>query len=199
MLVVISLNILRSNILSTGLVHQKFVLYGSAATTVCSTAALTLMPLTEYNNITNHLLINVGVLAQLYFGPDLDQSSPNQQCILLAQTLTLPFRLVGKKVNYYAMNVTIHLINIFWAMYAVTLKHRGVLSHLPILSTLIRIVYVYAIYHLIRYYNISNVYSDFMMIVNQYPIECIALFIGLTIGDTIHWILDGCPVNSWGF
>lgn len=78
-----------------------------------------------------------------------------------------------------------------WDPYARLISHRHWLSHLPILGTVLRVVYlaglVWVVSSLLKY----NVYDWFVAI----PASVIFYWVcGLIISDTGHWIWDGFPM-----
>lgn len=78
--------------------------------------------------------------------------------------------------------------NIFWYPYAKFMPHRHPLSHWPVLSTLLRLLYIVLLPALVllafdQWYNVTTLlygYRDFV----------IAWFFGLVISDTLHWFAD---------
>lgn len=72
-----------------------------------------------------------------------------------------------------------------WRPYALIIPHRSILSHYPILSTVIRILYILSIVSLtLMPFGLS---LDFGMLdIRQGTI----LFVGLAIIDISHWLLD---------
>ena len=84
-----------------------------------------------------------------------------------------------------------------WDIYARVCKHRGVLSHFPIVGTLGRVGYL-ELWDL-AFWLVSGK-SD-PVIVTSAQMRCaFGAFIGLAVSDTLHWLMDGCPVQvaRWG-
>ena len=80
----------------------------------------------------------------------------------------------------------------FWQPYARMIEHRHIWSHLPVLGTVGRIVYV-----LIVPITILSVNYRWWEHIDIALLEWVALwaFVGLTIADTTHWVLDGFPLR----
>jgi len=74
-----------------------------------------------------------------------------------------------------------------WQPYAWSVPHRHTISHFPILGTILRIWYIFALLNLISltgYYLRINDTLSFLWIWDW------ALFLGLVHADIIHWIAD---------
>lgn len=101
-----------------------------------------------------------------------------------------------------------------WRPYKNAIKHRSWLSHLPVLSTLLRLAWlalrlgsVLILMTAALLAGISIVfdgaYDPYARAVYQaldvdwvlLSDVLVAYALGLSIADTFHWLLDGCPVN----
>lgn len=101
----------------------------------------------------------VGVLAHLWLSPDLDLP----RCNALRRWGMLRF---------------------LWKPYQRIIPcHRHVLSHLPIIGTFGRVVYLGAL---------PVFFFGYQWLLLP-EVWCIAL--GLALGDALHWVMDGCPVR----
>jgi len=74
----------------------------------------------------------------------------------------------------------------FWKPYALIVHHRSWISHLPIVSTAIRFIYLFGILFLINYHLFINWWDWWLY-----------LFIGMMIGDWGHILLDFTPFGDW--
>ena len=73
-----------------------------------------------------------------------------------------------------------------WTPYRKVCKHRGILSHAPIISTVLRIAYLSVFYFLVATplkWVASLVHVDWMLFLWW-------AFVGLVLADTSHWGLD---------
>lgn len=102
----------------------------------------------------------IGVFSGLYVSPDLDGHSSN------AKTRWGMFKFIWKPYR------------------ALIPRHRHVLSHLPILGTSLRYLYLRTI-------------PAFIMgqPLGQFHLWEIALVMGLMLADTGHWFCDSCPIE----
>lgn len=101
-----------------------------------------------------YLLIPIGVILGLWFSPDLDTRSD-------------PYNRWGP-------------LKIIWWPYQAIFNHRSPWTHLPIISTIIRIIYVSPIYLTLTL--TSNITIQ--------PYYLIGIVIGLMLSDTLHAIMD---------
>jgi uncharacterized metal-binding protein len=84
-----------------------------------------------------------------------------------------------------------------WDTYARLLPHRHALSHLPIVGTAGRLAYLWAWLVLARRAIVWSV--GIRVTLPAPPIYAIALFlVGLLLSDTLHWLMDGCPIHWKG-
>tara|TARA_Y100001968_G_C19369201_1_gene724175 strand:+ start:100 stop:555 length:456 start_codon:yes stop_codon:yes gene_type:complete len=88
------------------------------------------------------------------------------------------------------------LLQILWWPYRKTIKHRSFLSHSPLIGTAIRFFYLLSLFILIilMLNNISNqkltLINSFSDLINQYPQEILALFLGVESSALLHYIQD---------
>ena len=77
----------------------------------------------------------------------------------------------------------------FWASYSLLIPHRSIWSHLPILGTIIRLLYITT--PIIAF----CLWWDYIPVLPQYIIEgLVGTLIGLSMSDTLHWFMDRCPL-----
>lgn len=112
-----------------------------------------------------------GILCGMVIEPDLDQSEIHS---IEAQNLVRD--ILGDTVWY--------IWRLIWYPYGMIIKHRSWMSHLPVIGTLLRILYLYGWYLLIMWMFRLDV------IWYQPPL---ALVVGLCAADTLHFILDQLP------
>lgn len=77
-----------------------------------------------------------------------------------------------------------------WDLYARLLPHRNALSHLPILGTTGRMLYLggfaYGLWLLMRQPALPSLPPSEVLICG---------LIGLLVSDSFHWLMDGCPLH----
>ena len=73
-----------------------------------------------------------------------------------------------------------------WAVYRKVCKHRGFISHFPVISTVLRIAYLAVFYFLIA--TPLKWLSGFVRI--DWALFLWWAFVGLVLADTSHWGLD---------
>jgi len=84
-----------------------------------------------------------------------------------------------------------------WDIYARVCKHRGFLSHFPIVGTVGRVLYL-ELWDLALWLARDQ---PAPVMVTAAQMRCaLGAFIGLAVSDTLHWLMDGCPVQvaRWG-
>jgi len=84
-----------------------------------------------------------------------------------------------------------------WDVYARICKHRGFLSHFPIVGTLGRVGYL-ELWDLALW--LARGQPAPVMVTPQQMRWALGAFIGLAVSDCLHWVMDGCPlqVAKWG-
>jgi len=84
-----------------------------------------------------------------------------------------------------------------WDVYARVCKHRGFLSHFPAIGILGRVGYL-ELWDLAFWLARGQ---PAPVMVTPAQMRCaLGAFIGLAVSDTLHWLMDGCPVQvaKWG-
>jgi len=84
-----------------------------------------------------------------------------------------------------------------WDIYARVCKHRGVLSHFPIIGTVGRVLYL-ELWDLAFW--LARDQPAPVMVTPQQMRCALGAFIGLAVSDCLHWLMDGCPLQiaKWG-
>lgn len=94
--------------------------------------------------------------------------------------------------------VVSHFFRLYWLPYSLAIPHRGLLSHAPVLSTLIRILYLLPVTSIIIYILQLYAYEWLHFSLWDYALansgelwhlSALAL-IGLILADTCHFLLD---------
>lgn len=122
----------------------------------------------------------VGALAGVFLTPDLDVDSTY-----------IGERIIQKKLGLLPRR----LWNGFWKPYKRSLKHGGMFSHFPVISTLLRLFYIFwwliAIPHTLIYFSFKPGWN-LIYVLEWYAKILLSLmwFYGLTSSDFIHWALD---------
>jgi len=139
------------------------------------------------------LLTGVGCLAGLLLSPDLDVDN-------------------GHLGSWYARKIYMgHIFDVFWQPYRVSLKHRSFWSHTPIISTIIRMIYLVfpliilivkdqdtsvpkVLFYLLPTVLLSMIILTLFALLYTGGIDILyylkPLIFGLIISDTGHWIKD---------
>ena len=103
--------------MSDGKTHATF-------TTGASFGILTTSVLSNHITVIDGIIASVGCLIGLFVSPDLDVDG-------------------GHIGSYYARKAGMgFLFDVFWQPYRESLKHRSFWSHFPIVSTIIRLLYI---------------------------------------------------------
>ena len=96
----------------------------------------------------------------------------------------------GSIADYYIRRYTGNIVEVAWdatwLLYRKVCKHRGFVSHFPVISTCLRIAYLATFYFLITMplkYLSSLVRIDWAWLLWW-------AFVGLVLADTAHWGLD---------
>lgn len=119
------------------------------------------------------VLIAFGYIVGYILEPDLDQVGVTRSDAALLR-------------KWYLLPITAPIFMHF-TVYAVIMRnfggHRSFWSHFPVVSTVIRWVWLIApLYLIARYFNLqTNIPTDM----------AIAVIAGTSISDTIHWAMDG--------
>ena len=91
-----------------------------------------------------------------------------------------------------------------WRPYCYYIPHRSVLSHGPIVGTVLRVVYAYGcLYALAQAVTLALGVAGYEVFVPALSAESVPLFFtflasafsGLAMADVVHWILDGAPLR----
>ena len=106
------------------------------------------------------ILVGVGSTAGIWLTPDRDVDFPIYADSLLPSFVRLLWRA-------------------YWYPYSRIMPHRSFWSHFPVVSTLIRAVYV-ALPALLLGWRPTTVWWW--------------VLVGLIVSDTVHWVMDGFPV-----
>lgn len=78
-----------------------------------------------------------------------------------------------------------------WYPYALALKHRSPWSHKPIIGTFGRIVYICVpVFSAVAIIDLEWVVLAWEAINTYY---FLSFFIGLSVADFVHWVMDGLP------
>lgn len=75
---------------------------------------------------------------------------------------------------------------VIWYPYALLVKHRSAISHFPILSTALRLAYLYAIIAAIS--ALSNYNPEFL-----FSVGAAEYSVGLALSDAVHFLMDILP------
>lgn len=127
--------------------------------------------------ILSMLLVNIGISLCMYLvNPDTD-----------VPTFTTS---EWKLVKIFAPIGYAHAL--FWHYYAVAIPHRSFLSHFPLISTLIRLIYFLIVSYMLIEFLLPPLGIDYIIyygVLSRY----IIFVIPFAINDILHWIRDGMP------
>ena len=145
------------------------------------TGTLLLTPLTAGlawhltgGDVPTTVLASAGCLSGVLISPDLDMAN----------------RTISETVVIRWLGVLGYLWMVLWKPYACLHKHRGI-SHVPLIGTLTRVVYLAVCYVLLHCVAREFYQLDLLAWPQQYWQHGLVLFAGLTISDVGHWALDG--------
>lgn len=82
---------------------------------------------------------------------------------------------------------------LYWEPYARIVRHRSIISHLPILGTGIRLAYLLWPVFLVVWYLVSRFGWEMP---GYLPVWFRSAIFGLAVADFFHWALDGFPVTK---
>lgn len=111
----------------------------------------------------------IGYLLGRFITPDLDLANVTEPEWKLMQT----FGCFGAAIVGY------------WLPYGHLLKHRSFLSHFPMVSTAIRIVYGF--WWVVIMLDYVGLLRNNLLLISQIAL---GIWAGLSVADTIHWTLD---------
>lgn len=149
--------------MASGKQHDRATV-ATASVIAVATFALSQDPLAS-------LVAAIGTVSGIFLTPDLDQESINgSEWAIIRHTFGLGFLWV-----------------MFWYPYAVAFKHRSFYSHFPVVSTLIRVLYL-----LIPLVVSSLWFDSWKLLQSTYWLWWVG---GLCFSDLVHWALDGLPLN----
>lgn len=164
--------------MATGRTHAKVTLYVglpmSLALTTCSALWL---------GAEGPFWIPVGTLLGLLMHPDLDQPILDTS---------------EHKILRWTFGFGSFWIGMFYG-YAILFPHRSIWSHFPFLSTAIRMLWFWLQY-VVRVFFVYFVVSSWSGRYESLPLfppllPTLYVFIGLSIPDFLHWVLDGFPMG----
>lgn len=145
--------------MSSGKAHNTITKF-AVIPTVIVTARLFDMPAA--------LVTSLGCLSGIILTPDLDQEGIN----------CTEWQIVKKSAGLGFLWL------MFWYPYAMIIPHRHFLSHFPVISTLIRLIYVLFIpFVLSVYFGYTNVWYTLLPHIGYF-------FMGLCVSDTLHYLAD---------
>lgn len=158
--------------MSSGKVHNTVTVI------VSTVGTLFLLPINSQLALSYFL----GGLSNIFLTPDLDQQTLNLVENILVKSKFLPVKVFG------------WLFVGFFMPYSLMFKHRSFFTHIPIISTIIRIFYIFIMGNAYYYLGLF-LHSLFFMV--EYNNLAIAFVVGLMISDAFHFIFDLKFVSYW--
>ena len=140
-----------------------------SATTVILAAAGTWFSVRAGTPVAQTAALSAGILTGLVLTPDLDVDEGCYSTSLIRRTF-----------GRFAARAWF----LFWLPYSRLIPHRSYLSHMPILSTAIRLLYVAAIPLLVYFL------ADLPFALPPIPAVLIWSAAGLALADILHFLLD---------
>ena len=89
-------------------------------------------------------------------------------------------------IRRYTGNIVEMAWDTTWLLYRKVCKHRGFMSHFPVISTCLRIAYLAVFYFLI----VTPLQWVSSLVQIDWPLFLWWAFVGLVLADTAHWGLD---------
>lgn len=162
--------------MSTGVVHN--------AVSVAAAATCFSIALSSGLSVETATLLGVGCLAGIILTPDLDQQTYNR----------VENKWRKSKNPFVAILGQLYII--FWYPYALMIPHRSWVSHMPIVGTVLRILYI-LVFSSIILLVVGVVYQGaldaipplWLLIPNNFE-RMAPFFYGLAISDALHWFFD---------
>jgi uncharacterized metal-binding protein len=159
----------------------------TSALTAAAIATCALLPEVDKSMIVS---VSIGCLSGVLLSPDLDVDSGYIGISLAKLFFGSIFKWIWKWI---------------WKPYAILVPHRSHLSHVPVLGTSLRLLYLYAVYLVIGsalMFSIGWPRTVYLLPIGkailallhgdaQIEVELIAAsFVGLCVSDTMHAIMD---------
>lgn len=131
-----------------------------------------------FHGVVPGALAGLGCFLGIVLSPDLDQ-----EAWTYSEWVWRRVPVVGWLLSW--------LFFLYWFPYSKAFRHGHVLTHIPVLSTLLRVAYL-SIFPLIilAWWDYAYLLSIFPSL--SYTLQW--LFIGLCVSDTVHWARDGFRV-----
>jgi len=149
-----------------------------AAASIASAIVLSPIVASWKSDIPAGLMFAVGNLCGVILSPDLDQQ---QKTISEAIISRIP--IIG------------WLFWLYFLPYAWIFPHRSPLTHLPVLGTIIRLVYLIGpIFIFLFIFANDQLYH---LVFHVAPPNTQWFLFGLCTSDTLHWINDGMPLHGF--
>ncbi len=168
--------------MADGQVHEKYILYATAATLVGSVLLYDVIKL-EYL-----IAANMGMLSNVFISPDIDQDGVVLVELRTAQLLT--FFVPRGNFKNILVDKFIKLIKIFLAPYSLWWKHRHYLTHTPLIGTLIRWYYIYLATWYIFLRPWLTLHELNVIVFQDFQLVTVVFLTFVSIGDFIHAALD---------
>lgn len=157
--------------MATGEVHAQ----------VSLAAAAVLIPVTLVLTWDSYAVVSIaaGCLYGIIVSPDADVIG-----VTIGEKLMLKYTL---GIGYVWLAI--------WSPYAkLCPKHRHVISHIPIISTLLRFLYLWGVFALITPALNQELVAWMYSWLFVAPEMLIFFVVGTTVSDTLHWFWDGRPI-----
>lgn len=133
-------------------------------------------------DVAQGLFAGFGCLCGIYLTPDLDVDTKTRSKAKAIRNI--PFGLGWLWVW-------------FWYPYAKAVKHRAWISHLPLVGTVIRLLYLFAIPIVTGVY-LEQTGTPVVTTAVTFAPFWLPMFsswvLGLAVSDLIHWVRDGAPI-----
>lgn len=130
------------------------------------------------------LPVAIGAAISLFVEPDLDIENPTYSEYL--PTLICR-KIFGKQIGSVIGKIISATWSTFWLLYALIIPHRSILSHLPIVGTLLRLAYLSLPFLLLDFSISTNFFLYFQQNVGLISVA----FAIVAINDILHFLCDG--------
>lgn len=136
------------------------------------------------------LAFNLGTIAGILVTPDVDQETAVYPYHVIGTIFT--FWMWGRKTRQAFRNTIVRFMESLWSFYSIPVSHRHMLTHVPIISTAIRMLYMYFFWGFLFFdHNMVNLFWQLMELFELHLPLILLILGGMSLQDFTHAFLDG--------